>query len=421
MNPRKIGRPSKETSIVDDFGVEEPVLEAAEEVKIVISDDQLSQPLEMFLPEPPPIEPAQRTAVLDFAELPFIQRPPQSTAPPMPVPVSVARRRPRRPILRFVGAVGIAAISIALAVIGGAAVKNRLDVSALSEDLAVVRTITPALRQVLPEAAEVARDSGAAGSPTGTTASRSATVAEPNSLTAPKKLDSVPVAAPRPRQATTAQPPTRKPLVSPRPSASSVASGAPTSPATPPALTVIERREESRPPAPAVAASNPSPAPPSVSSVPALPAVSSAPTVPAVSSAVPVSIPSPAPPPPAPVSAPSATPAAGLTAETRAVALALDRYQDAFSALDVNAAHAVWPSVDVRALAKAFGQLEEQTFDLEGCNITVAGAQAEADCAGNARYVRKVGNRALRVEPRRWQFKLRQTNDQWVIDTVDAR
>jgi hypothetical protein len=140
-----------------------------------------------------------------------------------------------------------------------------------------------------------------------------------------------------------------------------------------------------------------------------------------VSSAPAVSPPSPAPSPPAPVSAPSATQAGGLTAETRAVAVALNRYQDAFSSLDANAAHAVWPSVDVRALAKAFGQLEEQTFDLEGCNITVAGAQAEADCAGNARYIPKVGNRTLRVEPRRWHFKLRQTNDQWFIDAVDAR
>jgi hypothetical protein len=110
-----------------------------------------------------------------------------------------------------------------------------------------------------------------------------------------------------------------------------------------------------------------------------------------------------------------------MTAETRGVALALNRYEDAFSSLDANAAHAVWPSVDVRALAKAFEQLEEQTFDLEGCDITVAGTQADADCAGNARYVRKVGNRTLRVEPRRWHFKLRQMNDQWVIDAVDAR
>jgi len=110
-----------------------------------------------------------------------------------------------------------------------------------------------------------------------------------------------------------------------------------------------------------------------------------------------------------------------MTAETRAVAVTLDRYQDAFSALDASGVHAVWPSVDVRALTKAFDQLEEQTFDLEACTISVAGAQAEADCTGNARYIRKVGSRTLRVEPRRWHFKLRQANEQWVIDTVDAR
>jgi hypothetical protein len=111
-----------------------------------------------------------------------------------------------------------------------------------------------------------------------------------------------------------------------------------------------------------------------------------------VSSAAPVTAPSPAPSPSAPVSAATPTPSAGLTDDTRAVAVALNRYQEAFSALDVNAAHAVWPNVDVKALARAFDQLEEQTFQLEGCNITVAGARAQADCGGNARYIRKVGN-----------------------------
>jgi hypothetical protein len=77
--------------------------------------------------------------------------------------------------------------------------------------------------------------------------------------------------------------------------------------------------------------------------------------------------------------------------------------------------------VDVKALARAFDQLEAQTFDLESCDIAVTGGRAEADCAGNARYVRKVGNRALRVEPRQWHFTLRQTNEQWIIDAVNAR
>jgi DUF917 family protein len=99
----------------------------------------------------------------------------------------------------------------------------------------------------------------------------------------------------------------------------------------------------------------------------------------------------------------------------------LNRYEQAFSALDANAAHAVWPTVDVKALGRAFDQLDEQTFALEGCNINVAGARAEAECGGNTRYIRKVGNRALRVEPRHWHFRLRQRDDQWVIDAVDAR
>jgi len=120
-------------------------------------------------------------------------------------------------------------------------------------------------------------------------------------------------------------------------------------------------------------------------------------------------------------SPPSSTPASPFAPETRAIATLLDRYEQAFSALDANAAQAVWPSVDVKALGKAFDQLDEQTFALEGCDIHVAGARAEAECAGNARYIRKVGNRALRVEPRHWHFRLRQLNDQWVIDAVDAR
>ena len=390
MNPRNVGTPAKDTSIVDDFGVEEHIL------------DSPVAPPEMFPPEPGRTRTAQRTPVLDLGEL-------QLKRSPRTVTVSTARLRPRRSVLRSLVSAGLVVASIVLALIAGAAVRNRLDGSALLDSLATAlsdyvvidRVTTSAPRQVLPPA-EVVRNAATAESTTGTTNSRPPTVAPTKSVAAAKNPEKV-------------------------------------SPAKPPARTVIERREPSRPPAPAVAATTASstlppvssaPATPAVSSAPAVPPVSSAPavspvsvapTVPAVTSAAPASAPSPTQPPSAPASAPSATPAGGLTAETRAVALALNRYQDAFNALDVGAVHAVWPSVDVRALAKAFDQLEAQTFELEGCNIAVAGAQAEADCAGNARYVRKVGNRALRVEPRRWHFKLRQNNDQWIIDAVDAR
>ena len=99
----------------------------------------------------------------------------------------------------------------------------------------------------------------------------------------------------------------------------------------------------------------------------------------------------------------------------------LNRYQQAFSDLDAYAAQAVWPGVDVKALEKAFDQLDQQTFRLDGCNITVAGVRADAECKGTARYVRKVGNKAMRIEPRQWNFTLRQVSDQWVIEAVDAR
>ena len=115
----------------------------------------------------------------------------------------------------------------------------------------------------------------------------------------------------------------------------------------------------------------------------------------------------------------STSPAAFVGLRSKAVPPVPPMY--ACGGADANAAHAVWPSVDVKALVKAFDQLEEQTFELEGCNISVTGARADADCAGNARYIRKVGNRALRVEPRHWHFRLRQAGDQWVIDGVDAR
>jgi hypothetical protein len=126
-------------------------------------------------------------------------------------------------------------------------------------------------------------------------------------------------------------------------------------------------------------------------------------------------------PPAAVVTPPAVASPPALAPETRAVLLTLYRYQEAFSTLDSNAAHAVWPSVDVKALDRAFEQLEQQTFNLQGCNVTVAGTRADASCTGSATYARKVGNRAVREEPRQWHFSLQQRAGQWLIDRVEAR
>lgn len=81
----------------------------------------------------------------------------------------------------------------------------------------------------------------------------------------------------------------------------------------------------------------------------------------------------------------------------------------------------MWPDVDVRALDRAFDQLAQQTFDLRSCDVGIAGERAEAVCTGTASYARKVGNKAMRVESRRWRFTLRSDAGQWLIDRVDVR
>ena len=403
MNPRKVDAPGQDTNIVDDFASEEHVLET---------------PLELF-----PLESrqptAQRTTVLDFQK-PAIQPWPPVTTRPTATTVGATRPGPRRSILRLIGTVGMIALLIAVATIGGAAVRSRLDVSVLSNYLQVIRTRASAVRELLPQL-EIVQDSGSAASATKVTESPPVTVATADRIAAVERPENVevPVTTSTSPQKTISPPPARASVPSPRrPALSSLRAAAAPPPARP-VPPAIEHAEASPPSAPVVNASMSSPAVPAASSAPPVAAATPVPLT-AESPAAPPSTPS-SPPPRAVVSAPSAAPAGALTSETRAVALALNRYQNAFSALDANAAHAVWPSVDVKALARAFDQLETQTFDLEGCDITVGGARAEADCAGNARYVRKVGNKTLRVEPRRWHFTLRQTNDQWIIDAVDAR
>jgi hypothetical protein len=105
--------------------------------------------------------------------------------------------------------------------------------------------------------------------------------------------------------------------------------------------------------------------------------------------------------------------------DSDAVRAVLDRYQTAFSHLDASIAKAIWPSVDEKALGRAFGQLERQQVLLEGCDVKVVGERAAAACGGRASYVPRVGNKAARVESRRWAFTLRKTGESWIIEAVD--
>jgi hypothetical protein len=98
----------------------------------------------------------------------------------------------------------------------------------------------------------------------------------------------------------------------------------------------------------------------------------------------------------------------------------LRRYETAYSRLDAAAAGAVWPSLDRRALARAFEGLESQQISFGKCDVTIAGGSAQADCTGTAQWTPKVGGGAQRAS-RRWRFTLRNQAGEWVIVSANVR
>jgi hypothetical protein len=108
-----------------------------------------------------------------------------------------------------------------------------------------------------------------------------------------------------------------------------------------------------------------------------------------------------------------------LSAED-AVRGTLGRYAAAFEAMDVEATAQVWPSVDQRALARAFRGLESQRVAFDACDIDVTESRAVADCRGTVRYVARLGDGAPRTEGRRWLFRLNRQENEWRIDRLEA-
>lgn len=204
----------------------------------------------------------------------------------------------------------------------------------------------------------------------------------------------------RPANAVASLPPRTAPA-SPPPPPSRSAAAVPT-PSTPIATVIEDKIVPSvSPPERAEAAPPPSDAsaPPVITA--AAPSPGAAPAAPA-----------------APPTAAAASAGAVATADIRAV---LMRYASAFSALDSNAVQSVWPTVDARALSRAFRGLEQQAIAFDGCTITPAAASAEASCAGTLRYVARIGSKSPRTEQRRWTFSMRKAGEHWVIENVSSR
>lgn len=131
--------------------------------------------------------------------------------------------------------------------------------------------------------------------------------------------------------------------------------------------------------------------------------------------------PVPSSPPPAPTASASVSPSSSPVRDDRlAVRAALSRYESAYNRLDVDAVRSIWPSLDQRALARAFDGLTAQRVALQNCNVDVDGPSARASCSGNASWIPKVGG-GERSAARKWTFDLRESNGAWRIVQVQAR
>ena len=109
-----------------------------------------------------------------------------------------------------------------------------------------------------------------------------------------------------------------------------------------------------------------------------------------------------------------------LPGEEAHIRAALTRWRTAYSALDATAAREVWPSVDARALARAFQDLKSQELRFDRCDLTVNGGSAQAACSGQAVYVPRVGNQSPRATPREWTFELKKLDQRWTIASARA-
>ena len=94
---------------------------------------------------------------------------------------------------------------------------------------------------------------------------------------------------------------------------------------------------------------------------------------------------------------------------------ALTRWRTAYSALDASAAREVWPSVDARALTRAFQALKSQELRFDRCDLTVNGGRARAACTGRAVYVPRIGKQSPRATSHEWTFELTKDDERWTI------
>jgi hypothetical protein len=121
----------------------------------------------------------------------------------------------------------------------------------------------------------------------------------------------------------------------------------------------------------------------------------------------------------APIAAPAVREAAHVISEEELVRRLLAEYAGAYERLDVGAAKAVWPTVDGKALKRAFAQLSAQRVTLQSCGITISGRTANARCQGSATYQPRIGSRPVQIASREWTFDLSKQDTNWrIVNTL---
>jgi hypothetical protein len=122
-----------------------------------------------------------------------------------------------------------------------------------------------------------------------------------------------------------------------------------------------------------------------------------------------------------PATAPERSSSTSPRGETDAIVAALSQLELAYGRRDANLAKAIWPTVDARALSRAFGSLRSQSVEFDRCNVKVTGGTGEVECRGTTTYVPRVGNQFARTESRQWMFRLEKGSERWLITRAAAR
>ena len=110
--------------------------------------------------------------------------------------------------------------------------------------------------------------------------------------------------------------------------------------------------------------------------------------------------------------------AAALPDEEASILQVLRRYERAVAQKDPLGAKAVWPSLDDRALARAFNDLQSHSLALQDCGVTIDSVGARATCQGVATYLPKVGRRKPISASHEWTFNLAKEGGGWHIESA---